>query len=184
MKQSRTTYYLDLEKRQLKSVNSVVKNNQTTIIPDTENNMEKIKVKKIHPRAYDLKKQSNMLAGFDLHSIESATIDAYSTVIINTGLIIKIPKGYYGRIVERPWNAITKNIMTVAGIINHCAEIQVIMRNLSNAPITLNCYSKVAQLIIHEIHDDTFVYEVDELLPSTRGKLGFGKCTRKRKRTL
>ena len=146
--------------------------------------MEKIKVKKVHPGAHDLKKQSNMHAGFDLRSIEPVTIDAHSTEIINTGLTIKIPKGYYGRVVERPWNAISKNIMTMAGIISHCAEIQVIMRNLSNTPITLNCNSKVAQLVIHKIHDDNIVYEVNELVPSSRGNLGFGECTRKKKRTL
>ena len=77
-------------------------------------------------------------AGLDLRAPETITIKPGEARKIATGICLKIPKGYYGKILDRSSNAIRK-LMVVAGVIDaeFVGELSVILVMLSWLSILL-----------------------------------------------
>jgi dUTP pyrophosphatase len=115
-------------------------------------------------------------AGLDLFANENGFINPLSRVMISTGIIVKIPTGYYGRIAPRSGLAFKNGIDVLAGVIDsdYRGEIKVILYNTDKD----NRYEykkddKIAQLIIEKYYDFE-INVVDELDVTRRGDGGFG----------
>ena len=115
-------------------------------------------------------------AGLDLFANENGFINSLSRVMISTGIIVKIPTGYYGRIAPRSGLAFKNGIDVLAGVIDsdYRGEIKVILYNTDKD----NRYEykkddKIAQLIIEKYYDFE-INVVDELDVTRRGDGGFG----------
>ena len=115
-------------------------------------------------------------AGLDLYSNESGVIEPLSRKMISTGIIIKIPDNYYGRIAPRSGLALKNGIDVLAGVIDsdYRGEVKIILYNTDKD----NNYEykkgdKIAQIIIEKYYnmDINIVENLDDTI---RGNNGFG----------
>jgi len=119
-------------------------------------------------------------AGYDLYSIEEYDFDPSTRLLIKTGIALKIPEGYYGRIAPRSSMAWKKHTDILAGVIDsdYRGEIGVCLSNLS--PIngfTIKRGDRIAQLIITKIETPELIEVSNEDFHSVeteRGAGGFG----------
>lgn len=138
--------------------------------------MENILIKLIHQDAKVPTRANPQDAGADLFSVESCSIGPLERKMVSTGICIKIPEGYYGRIAPRSGLAYKNGIDVLAGVVDssYIGEIKVILFNSdSKSNFIINSGDRIAQLII-EAHYN-FKFDISEELGYTeRGEKGFG----------
>ncbi len=140
----------------------------------------KIKIKKTESRAQIPFYATKGSAGFDIHSIDSLTVAAGSTMKIRTGLSFEIPEGYELQIRPRSgMSAKTKiRISNSPGTIDHDyrGEVMIIVDNISQNQADsyrINEGDRIAQAVLKKVERAEF--EIVEKLSSTnRGSNGFG----------
>ena len=117
-------------------------------------------------------------AGLDLFSVKDIIIPPSSKELINTGISIEIPTGYYGRIAPRSSMAGKKHSDIGAGVIDsdYRGNIGIVLFNLSTTnSIEIKTGDKVAQLIIEKAYfPEIYICDNDELSQTERGEGGFG----------
>jgi dUTP pyrophosphatase len=127
-------------------------------------------------------------AGYDLMSTADINILPNSTVMIDSGVRINIPVGYYAGIYTRSSIALNgkektssgltyteHSVFTMAGIIDSDFKdsIRVILHNLSSTrQFQVKKGDRIAQLILHRIH--TFDNELPPLRDESFEHKGFG----------
>jgi dUTP pyrophosphatase len=119
---------------------------------------------------------SSNSAGLDLYSNEDGIIYPLSRTMISTGIIIKIPNNYYGRIAPRSGLALKNGIDVLAGVIDsdYRGEIKVILYNTDkDKNYEYKKGDKIAQLIIEKYYN-VEIKLIDELDDTERGNNGFG----------
>lgn len=145
------------------------------------------KVRRIECQSIEIKKESSKAiipykstsgsAGFDLYSIENKTLKKGCRCLIDTGLKIKIPQDYYGRIAPRSGLAVKHGIDVLAGVIDsdYRGLVKIVLINHGEKDFEIKAGDRIAQLII-EKHAWNFknMVEVEELEDTTRGSGGFG----------
>lgn len=117
-------------------------------------------------------------AAFDLQAAitEPVTIAPLETATIGTGLAFAIPQGYFG--LAMPRSSMAKRGLMLAntvGVIDsgYRGEVLMVIRNVSNAPATIQPLERLCQMAIVPVAHAT-IEEVAELPPSERGETGFG----------
>lgn len=127
-------------------------------------------------------------AGYDLNSTSDINILPNTSVMVDTGVRIDIPQGYYAGIYTRSSVALngkektcsgtsytTHSVFTLAGIIDsdYKDSIRVILHNLSSTKqYQIKEGDRIAQLILHQIH--TFNNELPTIKDSSFEHTGFG----------
>jgi dUTP pyrophosphatase len=138
----------------------------------------KIRIKRLVPQATIPTRANDSDAGYDLYASSSIRIDGKCRGIVNTGISISIPEGYYGRVAPRSGLAIKSGIDVLAGVIDsgYRGEVGVVLQNLGLMDFNCEEGDRVAQLIIEKCHDIEWqeVDEVGDLDDSDRGEGGFG----------
>jgi len=118
-------------------------------------------------------------SGMDLHAAltEPLTIAPLARVCIPTGLLVAIPPSYEGQV--RPRSGLASRtgltVLNAPGTIDsdYRGEVQVLMVNLSDAPVTVAPLDRIAQLVIGPVARAELVL-VDRVGPTARGKGGIG----------
>jgi dUTP pyrophosphatase len=132
--------------------------------------------KKLDPKA-SLPSRNNVSdAGADLRSIESIIIPPLSRALINTGLSLEIPYGFYGRIAPRSGLAVKYGIDVLAGVVDssYRGPLGVVLYNTDKEKeFVVNVGDRIAQ-IIFEQHWNFKMEEVSELSDTSRSNNGFG----------
>jgi dUTP pyrophosphatase len=136
---------------------------------------EFLNFKQLDPKATLPTRGSSFAAGLDLYSIEAITLEPNERRLIQTGLAVAIPEGYYGRLAPRSGLATQKGINVLAGVIDadYRGEIGCLLHNAGNETVSLPEKSKICQLIIEKIATPNAVW-VDSLDETSRGSGGFG----------
>lgn len=135
-----------------------------------------LKIKKLRPYAIVPTRVGNA-AGYDLYTTEE--IRFVNTATVNTGIAMKIPSGYYGRIASRSSMAKDHGIDVIGGVIDedYRGEIKVVLsRPSSLTDCVLAAGDRIAQIIIEKCEHPT-IDIVEEFAPSdatARGENGFG----------
>ncbi|HEX4948193.1 MAG TPA: dUTP diphosphatase [Blastocatellia bacterium] len=137
--------------------------------------LEKIKVKKLADGARLPFRAAPHDAGADLFCLEAFTLAPGERKLIQTGLALEIPPGYYGRVAPRSGLAVKQGIDTMAGVVDagYRGHLQVLLINLSSEVVSLEAGARIAQLIIERIAVCDFEW-ADELSDTERGAGGFG----------
>jgi len=139
--------------------------------------MISLKIKKLNNLAVVPKYQTEEAAGFDLHSTDELTIKPGERKLVGTGLAFEIPVGYEIQIRPRSGLAYKHGItvLNTPGTIDsdYRGEIKVLLINHSNEEFKINIGERIAQAVIKEVVQTTFV-EVVELSDTVRGAGGFG----------
>lgn len=137
--------------------------------------METLYIQKLREDAIIPIRGSNEAAGYDLTCLESISVNPFSNVLIPTGIAMKIPYGYYGRIAGRSGVSYKTGLMVNAGVIDsdYRGEIKVLMQNPTDKIISFYKGDKVAQIILEKILIAP-IEVVESLNETERGSNGFG----------
>ncbi len=137
----------------------------------------KLKIKKLNPEAIIPAYQTELSAGFDLHSIEDYIIKPMERKLIKTGLAFEIEPGYEVQIRPRSGLAFKHGITVLnsPGTIDadYRGEIMVLLINLGSEEFEIKKGERIAQAVIAPVVQAEFE-EVNELSETKRGKGGFG----------
>ena len=137
----------------------------------------KLKIKKLNPEAIIPAYQTELSAGFDLHSIEDYIIKPMERKLIKTGLAFEIEPGYEVQIRPRSGLAFKHGITVLnsPGTIDadYRGEIMVLLINLGSEEFEIKKGERIAQAVIAPVVQAEFE-EVDSLSETKRGKGGFG----------
>ena len=140
-------------------------------------NILKVKIQKLSPEAQlPLKKERDLSdAGWDIFSNETVTVPGFGKALINTGIAMAIPKGWFGNLRNRSGQALTTPLTVDAGIIDpgYRGEIGVILVNNSEYPYEIRVGDRIAQILFEKIAD-VELQETKKLPAADRGEDGFG----------
>lgn len=122
-------------------------------------------------------------SGFDLFANEDDWVLAGDTVVISTGIAVKLPPGYEAQV--RPRSGLTSktNLRVQLGTVDqdYTGEIGIIVDNINSTDdwedlstaYTIRKGDKLAQLVVQAI-PMVEAYEIDKLPVTNRGSNGFG----------
>lgn len=135
---------------------------------------ETFKIKLVGEDAVLPRYGSEAAAGLDLVSPKDVTIPSWGSALIDLGIQMAIPSGYYGRIASRSSLAL-RGLEVGAGVVDSDfrGNIQVLLRNHSNNDFVIQKWDRCAQLII-EPCAHVKVTASKELSTTKRGSQGFG----------
>ena len=143
-----------------------------------------MRIKKLHPEAILPTQGSAEAAGYDLYALYPCDFEPGSTYLIHTGLVIEIPKGFWGGIYARSGLATKKGLRPAncVGVIDsdYRGEIMVALHNDSSSIQHIEAGDRIAQLIFHQQgsivpdEDGNIWQVVDDLSNTDRGEGGFG----------
>ena len=134
---------------------------------------KKLKVK-LDEGAYMPTRAHEHDAGLDLYSTKDVCLFEKSSLTIDTGVHIAIPKGYVG-FVKSKSGLMVKDDITTDGTVDsgYTGSIRVKLFNHGNLPVPIERGMKIAQLVILPIVTPTLV-QVYEMKETERGNNGFG----------
>lgn len=139
-------------------------------------------IKRLAPSAILPTYGSAFAAGMDLHALlpvelpdQGLTIAPGERKLIQTGISVAIPAGWYGRVAPRSGLAYKHGIDVLAGVIDsdYRGEIGVILLNTGSEAFVVRHGDRIAQLVIERAPQASLV-EVDDLPATDRGAGGFG----------
>lgn len=119
-------------------------------------------------------------AGLDLMTVNGFKIYPLRKAVINTGVHVEIPHGYYGKIESKSGLNIKHAIVSCGGVIDegYQGPIVVALYNLGIDPYVFQPGDKIAQMIIQP-YSAPLLELVDEFDSETdRGSEGFGSTGR------
>jgi dUTP pyrophosphatase len=123
--------------------------------------------------------QTDGAAGMDLHAALTAplVVPPLGRVKVPTGLIFAIPSSFEGQVRPRSGLAARSGltILNAPGTIDsdYRGEVQVLLVNLSNAPVTIAPLERIAQLVIAPVARAELVLH-DAVGSTVRGAGGLG----------
>jgi dUTP pyrophosphatase len=135
-----------------------------------------MKIKLLATNAKAPVRANDCAAGYDLFSLYNYTLYPHQRLLVQTGIAMEIPDGYYGRIAPRSGWALKYGIDTLAGVIDsdYRGEVGVILYNTDKAiPFNIKMGDRIAQMIFKKYESIDFVIE-NELDQTERGSGGYG----------
>ena len=113
--------------------------------------------------------------GLDLYSPTKVLIPAHDKVLVDVGVAIQIPMGYYGWIASRSGLAIHHHIHVGAGVVDpdYTGSIHVLLMNFSFQDHVIERSHRIAQMILGKVAYPV-ICEVSQMLPTEHGAKGFG----------
>jgi dUTP pyrophosphatase len=142
-----------------------------------------LKVKKLYPDAILPKFAYSGDAGADLsvwlpepERKEGKTIYPGERKMLETGICVRLPDGYWGSIQHRSSTERRYRLRIVQGTIDsqYLGPLLTQVANENTFPITVHHGDRLAQLILHKLSQPSTIEEVDDLGVSDRGAKGFG----------
>lgn len=114
-------------------------------------------------------------AGLDLRTPKEVTVPAHGSMIIDTGVHVALPHGYYGKLESKSGLNVNYNVVSLGGTIDEPYRGSIVAKlyNLSDLDYTFNAGDKVVQMVIQP-YIAPELEEVDELDETDRGEKGFG----------
>jgi dUTP pyrophosphatase len=133
-----------------------------------------LQIKRIHSEAKLPTRAHPNDAGLDLYSLQDLTLTPHEPVRVATGVAMALPESHVGLICDRS-SLGSKGIRTLGGVVDagYRGEVQVVLINLRNEPISLAKGDKIAQMLVLPVNL-CGVEEVADLDGTKRGAGGFG----------
>lgn len=121
--------------------------------------------------------------GYDLFSLEAVELAPGATLRLRTGIAVEARDPHNGKplglLVRDRSSMASRGLATTGGVIDagYRGEIQIVMTNLSAAPIQIAAGEKIAQMVPVPVLTGG-VTVVEELEDSARAEKGFGSSGR------
>lgn len=138
--------------------------------------MENLSVQKLNESATIPTRGSSGSAGYDLYSCgNNFLVEPFKNALVDTGIAMAIPEGYYGRIAPRSGFSVRTGLIVNAGVIDsdYRGEIKVLLQNPTQTPVSIGNGERIAQIIFEKIGNFNLT-AVDSLDNTSRGSDGFG----------
>jgi dUTP pyrophosphatase len=134
-----------------------------------------IKYKLLDNKAKAPQKGYDTSAGIDLCALYKYRLTGHSTKVLQTGIAVEIPKGWYGQLHDRSGLGSTTTLKVKAGVIDseYRGEIGIILNNTGPYPLIIEEGESIAQMVILPVPEIT-LKETDELSKTDRGTKGYG----------
>ena len=139
-----------------------------------QENQDPLQVKKLQPQATMPERKTPLAAGYDITPAEGFVIQPGEQRLINTGIALAIPEGYYGQLLSRSSTA-KKEVSVEGGVIDadYRGPIKIMLRNQSQEPFSFKIGDPpVVQIVLIKITTPP-VQEVSTLTETQR-QGGFG----------
>lgn len=139
-----------------------------------------INIKKLREGAQLPKFGSDEAAGADLHAClqETIFIDPGRWMLIPTGIVIGLPRGFEAQIRPRSGLALKfgVTVLNAPGTIDsdYTGEAGVILINHGKKPFVVTHGDRIAQVVIKKIEYPEFDWAINELRDTERGAAGLG----------
>ena len=131
----------------------------------------------LDPGAYLPERAHPTDAGLDLRTPRDAYIPPRDSVVINTGVHIELPHGYYGKLESKSGLNVKWGIVSCGGVIDegYTGAIAVKLYNMTDSHFIFESGDKICQLIVQpyaapEIH----LVALSDFDETERGDAGFG----------
>jgi dUTP pyrophosphatase len=113
-------------------------------------------------------------AGFDLYTPIGFSLGPSEITVVNLGIHLAIPEGWYGQVACRSSLA-RSGITTLGGVVDsgYTGPVHVVLVNLSHEAKCFNEGDRIAQLILLPVVQANLEL-VSELEQTARGERGFG----------
>jgi|TARA_R110002096_G_scaffold72067_24_gene171948 dUTP pyrophosphatase len=120
---------------------------------------------KLDKRAISLEKKSKESIGYDLRAMRKFSLWANQRKQVNTGIAIKFPEGYRGRVVIKKELAYRHGLTVIEGEASSTDEdeIKFTVANLGDKPIDVQDGEVIAELIIEKYYEAEF-HQVEEFI--------------------
>ena len=117
---------------------------------DNPEQEDSLRIKLLRSKAKMPAKGSRMAAGHDLYAMEEVLIPAKSQTLVDTGLVVGLPKGTYTRIAPRSVLANKKRINLGGGVIDadYTGEVKVILMNHGTQDCLIQAGERMAQILV------------------------------------
>ena len=116
-------------------------------------------------------------AGLDLHAAVTVTLAPGARALVPTGIALAIPPGFAGFVLPRSGLALRHGVtlLNAPGLIDagYRGEVQALLINHGEAPVTLERGDRIAQLVVQRV-ERVALTPVPSLTPTARGAGGFG----------
>jgi dUTP pyrophosphatase len=114
-------------------------------------------------------------AGMDVFSLEACELVPGERCAIRTGIALQVPEGYVALVWDKSGRSVKEGLTTMAGVIDagYRGEVQIVLINLGNDPVSIEKHQKIAQILIQPVVSATIV-STEALDDSSRGTGGFG----------
>lgn len=157
--------------------------NDLASIKDQLQKTPSLSVFKLSPEAVIPTRTNSTDAGLDLYALQDTFLKLNSTNVVKTGVAIKIPVGYVGKIEDRSGLA-AKGLRTGAGVVDalYSGEVGVVLHNLTHDKVAgpngvpgyqIKKGDRIAQILLYKVETLPTV-EITELWSSDRGSNGYG----------
>ena len=137
----------------------------------------KINVVKTHPLARIPTKDTEGSVGFSLFSVDDYVLYPNQRVTLDTGVILEIPHGMYGRIAPKSGLAMKYGIEVLGGVVDgdYRGSVGVTLYNAGDKELYIKRGYRIAQLIVERAANPCF-FEIlpHQLSVTLRGNNGFG----------
>jgi dUTP pyrophosphatase len=136
-----------------------------------------LRVTKLAPKAIPPKRQTPGSVGYDLYCLEDTILQPRRVTVVQTGISLEYPPGYYGKIEGRSSLA-AQGIITAAGVCDsdYKGEIKAVLVNTTKLSFAFKAGDRVAQMLIKKAHTFEVVVDDQKVEAGTkeRGDQGFG----------
>lgn len=95
---------------------------------------------------------TKMSAGLDISCLDGFTIEPNHRYVVKTGLSVTMPENYTGILFSKSKLA-KRGVITLGGVIDadFNGEIEIILQNMNNHPISIDKGQKVSQMVFMPI---------------------------------
>ena len=134
----------------------------------------KIEAKRLYPDAILPQTMREGDAAMDFSSYRDYVIKPWQRIVVETGVAIAVPLGYWGNVRDRGGLPAKHGLHTMGGVFdsNYRGEVQIIMINLGREDYKISKGDRIAQMLI-EKHEDIEIQEVEELDQTNRDENRF-----------
>lgn len=140
-----------------------------------------MKIKLVFDNAMVPTSGSENAAGYDLYATRDVCIHAGDTEMIDTGVCIEIPVGFFGGVYSRSGLSTKKGLAVINGVgvidADYRGSIKVPLHNHSGQRQWVKSGERIAQIVIQPYVKEEFEI-VEELTETERGSGGFGSTGR------
>lgn len=141
--------------------------------------MLSVRIRRLGPSVRLPEYQSPGAAGFDLAASEAVVVPAHSVGLVPTGLVIRVPDGYFLGIFARSSTPLRRGLIVANGVgvidADYCGatdEIKIQVLNVTDEPVTVNAEDRIAQGLFIPITRASWDETNEDLREGSRG--GFG----------
>jgi len=141
--------------------------------------MLSVRIRRLRPSVPLPAYQTDGAAGFDLAASEDLIVEPGAIALVPTGLVIKVPDGYFLGIFARSSTPLRRGLIVSNGVgvidADYCGandEIKIQVLNVTTQPVAINAGDRIAQGLFLPVARAGWVETNEDLRTGSRG--GFG----------